>query len=52
MLTNYTQVKKGGRAVDSDHVPMELNIDLKMLPTRPTRVTMFNFKDWSRQGAF
>ena len=44
ILTNYTQVKKGGRAVDSDHVPMEINLDLKLLPTRPTRITMFNFK--------
>ena len=44
ILTNYTQVKKGGRAVDSDHVPMEINLDLKLSPTRPTRITMFNFK--------
>ena len=40
MLTNYTQVKKGGQAVDNDHVPMEINLDLKLLPTRPTRITM------------
>ena len=52
ILTNYTQVKKGGRAVDSDHVPMELNIDLKMLPTRPTRVTMFNFKNGQGRERF
>ena len=23
--TNYTQVKKGGKAVDSDHVPIEMD---------------------------
>ena len=45
ILTNYSQVKKGGHAVDSDHVPLEINIDLKLLPTKPTRNVMFNFKN-------
>ena len=45
MLTKYGQVKKGGRAVDSDHVPLELNIDLKIVPTKPTRNVLFNFKN-------
>ena len=38
--------------MDSDHVPMQLNIDLKMLPTRPTRVTMFNFKNGQGRERF
>ena len=43
--TNYTQVKKGGKAVDSDHVPIEMELDIKILPTRPTRETIYNFKN-------
>ena len=52
ILTNYTQVQKGGRAVDSDHVPMEINLDLKLMPTRPTRITMFNFKNVQGRECF
>ena len=46
--TNYTQVRKGGKSVDSDHVPLEMVIDLKIVPTRPTREIIYNFK--SEQG--
>ena len=46
--SNYTQVRRGGRVVDSDHVPIEMNLDLKILPTHPTRSTIYNFK--SQQG--
>ena len=50
ILTNYSQVKTGRHAVDSDHVPIEINIDLKLLPTKPTRNVIFNFKnEQSRQ---
>ena len=31
--TNYTQVKKGGKAVNSDHVTVEVNIEVKIIPT-------------------
>ena len=43
--TNYTQVRKGGKATDSDHVSIELCIDIKILPTRPARNVMYNFKN-------
>ena len=46
--SNYTQVRRGGRVVDSDHVPIEMNLDLKILPTHPIRSTIYNFK--SQQG--
>ena len=52
ILTNYTQVKKGFKAVDSDHVPMELSLDLKILPARPTRVVIYNFKDEGARQVF
>ena len=45
ILTNYSQVRKGRRAVDSDHVPIEISIDLKVIPTKPTRQVLFNFKN-------
>ena len=46
--TNYTQVRKGNKAVDSDHMLLEMNLDLKFLPTKPTRNIVYNFK--SEQG--
>ena len=52
ILTNYSQVKKGLRAVDSDHVPMEINLNLKIIPTRPTRVVVYNFKDETARQVF
>ena len=51
-LTNYTQVKKGFKAVDSDHVPLELNLNLKIFPTKPTRVVIYNFKDERARNIF
>ena len=45
ILTNYTEVRKGCKAVDSDHVPMEINLDFKIFPTQQTRVVMYNFKN-------
>ena len=46
--TNFTQVRKGGKAVDSDHVLLEMDLDFKFIPTKPTRTILFNFK--SEQG--
>ena len=31
--------------MDSDHVPIEININQKLLPTKPTRMVMFNLKN-------
>ena len=46
--TNYTQVRRGGKAVDSDHMLLEMHLDLKVIPTKPTRTILYNFK--SEQG--
>ena len=43
--TNYTQVRKGGKSTDSDHVTLELCLDIKILPTQPTRNLIFNLKN-------
>ena len=41
-------MRKGGKAVDSDHVPVQINLNIKIIPTHPTRVSLYNFK--SEQG--
>ena len=45
IATNYTQVRKGGKSVDSDHVPIEMSLNLKIFPTRVTREIIYNFKN-------
>ena len=50
--TNYTQVKKGGKAVDSDHVPLQINLNFKVIPTRPTRIILYNFKNEQGRDTF
>ena len=48
IATNYTQVKRGGKSVDSDHMLIEMNLNLKLVPTKQTRNIIFNYK--SEQG--
>ena len=50
--TNYTQVKKGGKAVDSDQVPLHINLNFKIIPTRPTRIMLYNFKNEQGRDTF
>ena len=50
--TNYTQLRKGGKAVDSDHMVIELSLNMKVLPTRPTREIIYNFKNKEGQQIF
>ena len=50
--TNFTQVQKGGRVLDSDHVPLELTLNMKILPTRPTREIIYNFKNKNGRNLF
>ena len=50
--TNFTQVKKGGKAVDSDHVPLQINLNFKVIPTRPTRIILYNFKNEQGRDTF
>ena len=52
IASNYTQVRKGKKAVDSDHVPIEININMKILPTRPTQNIFLNFKNKQARETF
>ena len=40
--TIYTQVRKGGVAVDSYHVLLEMGLDFKFIPAKPTITILFN----------
>ena len=44
IATNYTQVRRGGKSVDSDHMLIEMNLNLKLVPTKQTRNIIFNYK--------
>ena len=50
--SNYTQVRRGGKAVDSDHVPVQMNLNIKIIPTRPTRVSLYDFKNEQGRQSF
>ena len=52
VLTNYKQVKKTGKAVDSDHYTQYLDLDLEVLKEKPERVEIYNFKDKQSQETF
>ena len=45
ILTNYTQAKNGGKAIDSDHATEYMDLDLKIIHEKPERKEMFRFKD-------
>ena len=44
-ITNYKGAKHGKKTVDSDHVTLVLKINLNILPQKPQRVKMFDFKN-------
>ena len=41
VLTNFEQVRKGGKAFDSDHFTQIMNIKLNFLPQKPIRKEIF-----------
>ena len=45
ILTNYNQVGKTGKAVDSDHLTEYMDLDIKIEPQKPERIEIFNFKE-------
>ena len=45
ILTNYEQVRKGGKACDSDHATEIMDINLEVLSEKPVRRELYNFKD-------
>ena len=52
ILTNYQNVRKGGKAVDSDHNTQYMDLDLKIESVKPERTEMFNFKNKEGQKLF
>ena len=52
ILTNYKQVRKSGKAIDSDHFTEYLDMDLEVIKEKPERQELFNFKDKQCQEKF
>ena len=52
VLTNYKQVKKSGKAVDSDHFTQYMDLDLDVMKEKPQRQEMYDFKDKKSQEKF
>ena len=52
ILTNYRQVGKGGKAIDSDHFTEFMDLDIEIEAERPERVEIFNFKEEEAQAKF
>ena len=45
ILTNYQQVRRGGKAVNSDHATQYMDLNLVITTEKPDRKEIFNFKD-------
>ena len=45
ILTNYHNFKKSGKAIDTDHVPVILQVNLMFSSEKPERTEIFNFND-------
>ena len=52
ILTNYQNVRKTGKAVDSDHFTQFMNLDLKFENEKPQRIEIYNFKEKDSQNKF
>lgn len=51
-LTNFRKVKKGGKAVNTDHLTTTLKLSLNVVHEKPAKVEMFNFRDKVGQAKF
>ena len=52
ILTNYKAAKKTGRAVDTDHFTLYLDMDIEIVKEKPVRQEIYNFKDKNSQEIF
>jgi hypothetical protein len=52
ILTNSEQVRKGGKACDSDHATEIMDVNLEVLSEKPVRRELYNFKDKESQNIF
>ena len=52
ILTNYEQVRKGGKAADTDHATEFIDLDLRVITELPVRREIWNMKNLKSQGKF
>ena len=52
VLTNYKQVKRGGKAANSDHATEYMDLNLKVITEKPKRREIWNFKNKEAQKKF
>ena len=52
ILTNYRQVGKTGKSIDSDHFTEYLDLDIALENVKPERVEIFSFKEEKSQLKF
>ena len=52
ILTNYEQIRRGGKASDSDHNTLFMDLNLKILAAKPLRREIWNFKNKQSQEKF
>ena len=52
IATNFSNVKKGGRAVDSDHYTQVLKVQLEMCPMSQKRQEIYNLKTYNAKRHF
>ena len=52
ILTNYKTAKKGIKATDSDHFTEYMDINLEIIPMKPERKEIFNFKNEASLAKF
>ena len=52
ILTNYHNIDSTGSAVNSDHFPLTMEVQLETEPQKRDKIEVFNFKDINSQLAF
>ena len=51
-MTNFSSAKDGGKAVESDHKPLVMEVKINVPATRKEKVEIMNFKDKASQELF
>ena len=52
VLTNYKQMRTGGKSTDTDHVTMFMDVNLKLICNKPERFETYNYKHKTSQLLF
>ena len=52
MLTNYSNIDKDGIAVNSDHFPLAMEVNIEAAPIKKKKVEIYNFNDTNSQHIF